>query len=263
MGSYKQELSRELSIRQNILITLSAVTPASSVFIIVPAVLLSLGGASVLAMALAAFAAMFVGMCYAELSTRYPISGGEYTWAARILGKPLGFGVMLLTLVSGVLIIPVIGLGTGMYLGVAFSGLSGNNVGLIVMALCTIVAALRIKTNAWVTGIFLGIELLAVVVLIFLGIIHVSRPISSFWTPAAISSTGTLEAVSWGLVISLLAVALFAYNGYGQAVYYAEETKNASSKMGKAIMIALLVTVLVEILPLMAVVIGTGSLENF
>lgn len=233
MGSYKQELSRELSIRQNILITLSAVTPASSVFIIVPAVLLSLGGASVLAMALAAFAAMFVGMCYAELSTRYPISGGEYTWAARILGKPLGFGVMLLTLVSGVLIIPVIGLGTGMYLGVAFSGLSGNNVGLIVMALCTIVAALRIKTNAWVTGIFLGIELLAVVVLIFLGIIHVSRPISSFWTPAAISSTGTLEAVSWGLVISLLAVALFAYNGYGQAVYYAEETKNASSKWVK------------------------------
>jgi amino acid transporter len=262
MGSYKQELSRELSIRQNILITLSAVTPASSVFIIVPAVLLSLGGASVLAMALAAFVAMFVGMSYAELSTRYPISGGEYTWAARILGKPLGFGVMLLTLVSGVLIIPVIGLGTGMYLGVAFSGLSGNNVGLVVIAICAVVAALRIKTNAWVTGIFLGIELVAVLVLVLLGVINISRPVSTFWTPQAISSAGTLEAVSWGLVVSLIAVALFAYNGYGQAVYYAEETKNASSKMGKAIMIALLVTVLVEILPLMAVVLGTGSLEK-
>jgi len=154
MGSYKQELSRELTLRQNILITLSAVTPASSVFIIVPAVLLAVGGASVMAMALGGLVALFVGMCYAELSARYPISGGEYTWAARILGKPIGFAVMLLTLVTGVLIIAVVALGTGLYLGVAVSGLSGSGVGLAVIVLSTIVAALRINAGPTPTAVF-------------------------------------------------------------------------------------------------------------
>lgn len=262
MTTYKQELSRELSLRQNILITLSAVTPASSVFIIVPTVLLSLGGASVLAMAIAALIAMFVGMCYAELSSRYPISGGEYTWAARVLGKPVGFAVMLLTMVSGIFIIPVIALGTGMYLGVAIPSLSGNNVGLLVIVITTAIAALRIKTNAWVTGVFLAIEILSVLLLTVLGAIHINRPISTFWTPTAINDAGMMQSVSWGLVASLLSVSLFAYNGYGASVYYAEETRNASNKIGKAIMVALLITVVVEILPLMAVVLGTGSLDK-
>lgn len=262
MSSYKQELSRELTLRQNILITLSAVTPASSVFIIVPAVLLAAGGASVMAMALGGLVALFVGMCYAELSARYPISGGEYTWAARILGRPIGFAVMLLTLVTGVLIIAVVALGTGLYLGVAVSGLSGNEVGLVVIVLSTIVAALRIKTNAWVTGLFLAVELLAIAIFTILGFINVSRPISTFWTPSVLGSSGMLEGISWGIVVSTIAVALFAYNGYGQAVYYAEETKGATKNIGKAIMTALLVAVIVEIVPLMAVVLGTGSLEK-
>lgn len=42
-GRYEQQLARSLSMRENILITLSSVTPASSVFIIVPAVLLGVG----------------------------------------------------------------------------------------------------------------------------------------------------------------------------------------------------------------------------
>ena len=262
MGSYKQELSRELTLRQNVLITLSAITPASSVFIIVPAVLLAVGGASVMAMALGGLVALFVGMCYAELAARYPISGGEYTWAARILGRPIGFAIMLLTLVTGILIIAVVALGTGLYLGVAVSGLSGIEVGLIVIVLCTIVAALRIKTNAWVTGLFLAVELIAIAIFSILGFINISRPISTFWTPGALNSAGMIEGISWGLVVSTIAVALFAYNGYGQSVNYVEETKGATKNIGKAIMVSLLVAVVVEIVPLMAVVLGTGSLEK-
>ena len=71
-----------------------------------------------------------------------------------------------------------------------------------------------------------------------------------------------MEGVSLGLVVSTIAVALFAYNGYGQAVYYAEETKGATKNIGKAIMISLFVALVVEIVPLMAVVLGTGSLEK-
>lgn len=59
----EQQLSRSLSMRENMLITLSAVTPATSVLIIVPAILVGVGGASVVAMLVAGAAAIFVGLC--------------------------------------------------------------------------------------------------------------------------------------------------------------------------------------------------------
>ena len=48
-GRYTAELSRSLSVRENILITLSAITPASSLFVIGPAVINGVGGAAVMA----------------------------------------------------------------------------------------------------------------------------------------------------------------------------------------------------------------------
>lgn len=84
-------------MRENIFITLSSVTPASSVFIIVPAILLAAGGASVLTRGHRRGSCIFVGMCYAELAATYPVTGGGYTWAARLLGRPAGFALFLLT----------------------------------------------------------------------------------------------------------------------------------------------------------------------
>ena len=59
-GAYTQELSRSLSLGGNILITLSAVTPASSVFIIIPSVLAAVGGASFVAFLAASFVGIFM-----------------------------------------------------------------------------------------------------------------------------------------------------------------------------------------------------------
>jgi amino acid transporter len=260
-GSYRQELSRTLTMRENILITLSSVTPASSVFIIVPAVVLGVGGASVLTFLIAAVAAVFVGACYAELSATYPVTGGEYTWAARLLGRPIGFAVFLLSLVSGILIIGVIALGTGEYLGVAFSGLSGKWVGVGVIVVTAVVSCLNIRTNAWVTGLFLAIELIAVVVLSVLGITHLHRGPEVFLHAQTFDGHG-LAGVGAGTLVSLVPVALFAYNGYGAAVYYVEETKNATKTIGRVILVCLAATVLVEMVPLAAVILGSPSLKD-
>jgi len=259
-GRYEQELARSLTMRENILITLSSVTPASSVFIIVPAILLGVGGASVLTLGLAALAAVLVGVCYAELSATYPVTGGEYTWAARLLGRPLGFGTFMLTMVNGILIIAVIALGTGDYLSAAWSALDGVWVGVVVIVATTAVAALDIRTNAWVTGVFLATELLALVVLTVLGFLNPERGPGAFLSAQAAGDHG-LETVGVAAIIALLPVALFAFNGYGAAVYYVEETKDADRTIGRVILVSLVVTALVEIVPLAAVVIGAPSME--
>lgn len=258
---YAQDLERSLGIRENILITISAVTPASSVFIIVPALIASLAGGSVLAMLLGAVIAVFVGLCYAELASRYPISGAEYPWAARLLGKPAGFATFVLALVMGVLIIAVITSGVGQYLAAVWAPLNSPWTGVAVVIISTTIASLAIKTNAWVTGICLALEVVAIIVLVVLGLTHVSRGADVFFVPQALSGAGMLEQVSIGALFSLIPVALFAYNGYGASVFYSEETKNASKTIGKAIMFSLLVTVVLEVVPLMAVIIGSSSLE--
>jgi amino acid transporter len=259
--AYPQQLDRALSMKENILITLSAVTRASSVFIIVPAVLLGVGGASILTMLIGGFAAFFVALCYAELSATYPITGGEYTWAARLLGKPIGFATFMLTLVSGVLTIAVIARGTGDYLGVAWEGLGGKWIGVGVIVATTFVALLNIRTNAWVTGIFLAVEITALTVVAVLGFIHVERGPSEFLY-AQIADGGVLANAGIGAVVALVPVALFAYNGYGAAVYYVEETKNAANTIGRVVIVCLFVTVAVEIIPLAAVVLGAPSITE-
>jgi amino acid transporter len=259
--AYEQQLDRTLTMKENILITLSAVTPASSVFIIVPTVLIGVGGASVLTMAIGAVAAFFVALCYAELSATYPITGGEYTWAARLVGKPFGFAIFVLTLVSAILIIAVIALGTGEYLGVAWEGLGGKWIGVGVIAVTTLVALLNIRTNAWVTGIFLAVEIAAIVVVTVLGFANAERGPAEFVHAQTFDGTG-LTSAGLGGIVALVPVALFAYNGYGAAVYYVEETKNATKTIGRVIIACLLVTVAVEILPLAAVVMGSPSMTD-
>lgn len=259
---YRQELSRSLSLRGNVLITLSAVTPASSVFIIIPAVLVAVGGASFVAFLAAAVVGVFMALCYAELASAFPIAGGEYAFAGRVLGKSTGFALFLMNLVSVVMIIGVIALGTGQYLSAAFSGANSKWVGVAVIVVCAGVAVLNIRTNAWVTGTFLTLEMVALLVVSVLGFVNVSRPVSTLWHAQTAGSQGTLVGVAAGLVAAQTATAIFAYNGYGAAVYFAEETQGASRVMGKVILISLAVTVAAEIIPMTAVLLGAPSLQH-
>ena len=261
-GHYEQQLSRSLSLRGNILITLSSVTPASSVFIIIPAILLTIGGASFIALGAAAIVGVFMAYCYAELSSAFPLAGGEYSFAARVLGKATGFALFLMNALTLVLIIGVIALGTGQYLAAAFSGANSKWAGVIVIVVCAGIAVLNIRANAWVTGTFLILEMVALAILCALGFFHPTQPISTLFHAQAAGANGTLAAVSAGVVSAQAATAIFAYNGYGAAVYYSEETRDASRGIAKAILWSLGITVAAELIPTVAVLIGSPSLSG-
>jgi amino acid transporter len=113
-----------------------------------------------------------------------------------------------------------------------------------------------------VTGTFLALEMAALLVVCYLGFTHVSRPVSALWHAQTIGDHGTLVGVGAGLVAAQTATAIFAYNGYGAAVYFAEETHGASRVVGKVILISLAVTVAAEIIPMTAVLLGAPSLQH-
>jgi amino acid transporter len=256
-------LDRALNALGTLMIVLSAVTPASSVFIIVPGVIALAGTGSFLSFVVAAVIGLFMAFVYAELSSAYPMAGGEYTMIGRTLGRFWGFVTLVLVFVSIVLIVAVIALGVGTYLGVLIPNLSPQWVGVVTIALAGTVAAMRIKLNAFVTGIFLGIEMLALLILTGLGFAHVERPLSSLFTsPQLLDATNTLVPASAGIILAATAVSLFAYNGYGAAAYFGEETQDAKRNIGKVVVWALLITVAAELIPLTAVLLGSPDLPG-
>ena len=134
-------------------------------------------------------------------------------------------------LVSLPLIIAIFALGVADYLGVAIAGLDPLATALIVIVLATVTACFNIRTNAWVTGAFLFVEMAALVLLAVLGLVHVERPITDLLDPQALDfATGELAPLGIAGLVLAVTQGIFSYNGYGGAVYFAEETKNAQAR---------------------------------
>src|SRR5437899_12526381 len=91
-----------------LMLVLSAATPASSVFIIMPGVIALAGSGAFLSCAAAAVIGLFMAFVYAELSSAYPTAGGEYTMVGRTLGRFWGFVTLVLMFVTIALVLSII-----------------------------------------------------------------------------------------------------------------------------------------------------------
>lgn len=267
---YQQELSRSLRVLGNVMITLSSITPASSVFIIIPAILLGVGTGSFLALLFAALVGVFMAFCWGELCAAYPIAGGDYAvvWhafkgRAKPLAGPVSMVLFALWIDTIVFIPAVIALGTAQYLGVVWT-VNTKVAGAVVMLLAAGLAILRVRVNAVLTGVMLGIEMVALAIVTVLGLVHLHGDrighLFSGWQIG--NGHGGTDAVTFGAVLAITAVAVFAYNGYAAPVNLSEETQGSSRGIARAILWSLVITVLAELVPTTAVLLGAPSLDT-
>lgn len=254
-------LARSLGVGGNVLITLSSISPASSVFILGGAALAAYGTGVFWAFVIAGVVSILIAFCYGELASAYPVSGGDYSLVTRALGPSFGVATFFISLVSLPLILAVFGLGVADYLGVAIAGVSPLGTGLIVVALATVTACFNIRTNAWLTGVFLFVEFAALALLAVLGLVHIERSPLTLLDPQFLdSSTHTLAPLAVGGLLLAVTQGIFAFNGYGGAVYFSEETKNATRTIAKAVILSCVITVAVELVPLVAILLGAADL---
>ncbi|MFY9287584.1 MAG: APC family permease [Alphaproteobacteria bacterium] len=254
-------LKRSMKSFGALLITLSAITPASSIFIIAPGVIQQAGTGAFLCFIAGAIVSLLTAYVYAELSSAFPLTGGEYTIVGRILGPFPGFIILGLNLVTLVLVVSVIALGIGNYISFLFPNVSTITAGLVTVIFTTLCAILNIRTNALITGAFLFLEMAALVVLAALGFLNIERPISEFiFNPVYLGASGSLEIATIGVIGIATSVAIFAYSGYGNAVYLGEETHDAPKRIAHIILWSLLISVIAEMVPITAVLMGTPDL---
>lgn len=242
------------------LITLSAVTPAASVFVIAPAAISALGGASLLAFLGGAVLCLGCAMCYAELASAVPLAGGEYSYAARILGAGTGSAVLGSTVVSVVLIIASLAAGAGDLVAAATGTTSPRLVASAVIVAGSLVASLRVTVGARLTGAFLALEVGTLVAVSVLGFGHVARPLHD---AIAVGPPAPDLTLVYGLaLVAQLPTAVFAYNGYASGVFLTEDMRRPSSTASTMIYTSLLLVVVVELTPLVALLVGAPNLAT-
>lgn len=267
-GRYKQELSRSISVLGNVFITLSGVTPAASVFIIAPVALVAAGSGSFWSFVFAAIVGVLMAFCWAELGATFPIAGGDYALVghsfkgkASPLAGPVSFITFALYADFIAFIPATIALGAGTYFAVV-ANVDPRYVGAVIMIIAAAIAVLKIRFNAVLTGVFLAIELAALLILTVLGLSH-AKNWSSLAHPVIGGAHGALVPVAFSGVLALTAVAVFSYNGYANAVNFAEETAGPRRNIARAILWSLVITVVAELVPFTATIIGAPNLATF
>ena len=143
-----------------------------------------------------------------------------------------------------------------------WAGENPHLVGAIIMLVVGGLAMLQIKTNAIMQGVLLAIELIAIGTISILGFVHVNQPVSVLFHPQTFTGGNTSVAVAFGVVLTAVPIAMFAYNGYGAAIVFSEETKRARQSVARAILWTLAITVVVELVPVTAAILGAPSLKG-
>jgi amino acid transporter len=247
-----------------LLITVSGVTPAASIFVMGQDVIRQAGTGALLCFLAAALVGLATAYVYAELSSAFPLTGGEYSIIGRTMGPAWGFMVLGLNLVGGGLGQAVTALGLAEYLEVVIPGVPALPTALAATAAVTLFSALHIRTNAWVTGAFLAVELAALGLLSWLGVLHAHRNLAgALLHPLALGADGTLSPAPLAVIGTATAGAVYAFNGYGGAIFFGEEMFEARTRIAWVVFWALAIAVVAELGPLSAVMTGAGDLRAF
>lgn len=244
-------------------LTLSAETPASSVFVILPGVIQAAGSGALISMAAAGLVALCMALTYAELGSTFPSAGGEYAIVGSVLGPLSGFAVLGVNLFALVVSSAVFSLGVADYLGALLPGVSPVGTALAALAIATGLGVLNIRASAAVTGGFLLVELAALVLVTALGVSAPARPLLQLVAhPQALGPDHALAGVGLGALASGVVVGLFAYDGYGSAIYLAEEVREVRRRLVQAVLWALAATTVAEMASLAGVLIGAPDLKG-
>lgn len=249
----KPRLHRKLSAFDALLLTLSCVSPAFSVYGPGSDVLQHTGTGAAALLLIGIGAAVIWALVYAELGSAYPYAGGDYVGVGSILGPAAGFACLALWAVT---VLPLDAFLAGMvstYVAEVVPVAQPFAVTLTAMALAAGAALLTLRASATLTGIFLAIELLAVLALVIAGLSH---PLGSFATvllhPRIPSDHGQWVPVATAALAMGAVNAAYATVGGNQAIAFGEELIDAHRNMGRVILCAGLIGAVSVALPIVA-----------
>ena len=256
-------LHRSLSSFGVLLIALSCLSPVFSIIGVGGDVLKHAGTGSAALFGLGIGAAVIWALVYAELGSAYPYAGGDYVGVGSILGSWAGaLTIALWAFTSG----PNIALEAqtvATYLGQLIPGVPGPAITFAGLAAAIGIALLAVRTSAAVTGVFLAIEMLAVLALIGAGLAHPARGLLTILAhPALPDATGAMVPASLAALAVAGVSAAYGTVGGNQAIAFGEELRDPHANMGNVVLIACMTGAFATAIPVIALVAGAHDLPD-
>ena len=255
-------LHRTLTPVEVMLLTFSALSPAMSVYIAGAGVLHLAGTGAALAFIVGGFVPALLALLYAELGSAFPRAGGTYPSIAAILGPTGAFPLVAVNILIGPAVTAFTALGLADYARVLSPGLPALPLAAGAIVLATVIAVLRVRTGAWVTGLFLAVEVLALLLLSGVALLHPSRSLLAvFAHPVMLDHSILRPTPVVALAMGLISGA-WACSGASFALYFGEEMKDAPHNMGKVVARTGFVASLIIAAPMVLLVLSIRDLPG-
>ncbi|PAA69641.1 hypothetical protein BOX15_Mlig012078g1 [Macrostomum lignano] len=208
-------------------------------------------GASLCIWAASGVFSILGALCYAELGVAIPKSGGEYIYIKEAFGPLIGF-LTLWTIFFMVCAVPTAAsaLIFAEYVLRGFpetacmpDGWAAKLLGACAISLLTAINCINVKWAAKTQIIFTGCKLLALVIIIILGFIHVGKGYSNNLQDAFEGSDINGKTLAFGFYAGF-----WAYGGWNYLNFLIEELQNPYRNLPLAIVISITIVTAVYLL---------------
>ncbi len=239
------ELKRVLSYKVILLITINSMMGTGIFFL--PALGAKIAGpASLISWLIFSIIAIYIAMCFGELTSMFPKSGGVYEFSKHAYGRFGSFLVGWLNLITGNITIAMLILGAIRYLLPVGSSIPVIIVSIVLLLAFSVIAYTGMKTSATMLVTFSFITLGTLFAVIVPGLFHASLSNLDPFIP--------LGSFSIFLAIFFIAETFF---GWESPTFLAGEVKDGAKVMPKALVTG---TVIIAGISLLFVFISIGSM---
>lgn len=178
-----------------------------------------------LAFLLAAVMSVLTGLSYAELSSMFPSAAGEYEYTRNAMPEWVAF-VVGWTMISGLVVAAAtVSIGFARYLGY-FLHIDARAAALGLLAAVSAIATVGIKQSARLTVGLSAVQVAGLVLVIAVGLPHVG-------------DVDLLVGHGAAGVFGAAALVFFAFIGFDEVITLAEETRDPTRTVPRALLLAL------------------------
>ncbi|MEK6979737.1 MAG: amino acid permease [Candidatus Micrarchaeota archaeon] len=232
----KNKLKPVLSLFDAVNIALGSIIGAG-IFVIIGAAAGVAGPAVFLSVIVAAIVAILTGLTSAELSRRFPTSGGAYLFAKKTLSDSAGFIVGWVWLFSNITVGATVAVGFAYYLKFFVPSMPTNIGAAIAVILATFIHLAGMKETSKINNLLVIIKIL--ILLFFVGsAVFFFKP-SNFDPFLPFGFTGILAGA---------ATIFFAYSGFARVAVIADEIKDPAKNVPKATTLSILISTIIYVL---------------
>jgi amino acid transporter len=239
----KPELQKVLSFRTILLITISSIM-GTGIFFLPATGAAHAGPASVLSWLAISLVAIYISMCFAELTSMFPKAGGVYEFCKQAYGRFPSFLLGWITILAGNITIAMLIVGGIQYLLPIPLPYFKTILSLMFVFIFNYVAYKGMKTSAVMLVTFACITIATPIILILMGFVN--------FDPSNFTPFFVFPASSILITIFLIAETFF---GWESATFLAAETKDGEKVMPKALVIG---TICIAVLAMLLVITSLG-----